>query len=299
MFSTEPILWLQQFASEPLTAVAIALTSLGTREIFVLCCMTLLFGVDFRRGVLVMQALFAALLLTVACKYALELPRPWAVDARVLRLDSGIGGASDWGFPSGHTSSALAMWGAIAMLWRGRTLRALCVLLIVAVPLTRLYLGQHFIGDLLGGYALGLLVLLGVRRWAAAGRPVDRLAERLRASHAWTIGMAAGLPTIALAPIALGVPAEPLALIAGVELGLVAVLARGVPVARLGAWSGTARVLLALSGFVLIGAAAVAGGLDPLWVAALSGVVLIAGGVFVGRRFGLYDRVGTLQEEHR
>lgn len=66
-------------------------------------------------------------------------------------------------FPSNHAFSALALWGFLAYLW-GRTLSsevsrariyALGALVIVAVGMSRLYLGVHWLSDVIAGYALG------------------------------------------------------------------------------------------------------------------------------------------------
>lgn len=63
------------------------------------------------------------------------------------------------GFPSGHTQGSLAMWGAIMYLIRNRIIIILGVIMIILIPYSRMYLGVHFLGDILGGYVLGFLTL--------------------------------------------------------------------------------------------------------------------------------------------
>lgn len=68
-------------------------------------------------------------------------------------------------FPSGHAAVAIALYGFIAYIlctlspkWRvGITV--LAVLLIVGIGFSRLYLGVHFLSDVLAGYLLGALWL--------------------------------------------------------------------------------------------------------------------------------------------
>lgn len=86
-------------------------------------------------------------------------------------------------FPSGHSMGAVIVFGFIAiMVWvhvPGRasraTLTALLWLLVLAIGLSRVYLGVHWITDVLGGWAAGLFVLtllaLFYRRFASAETP--------------------------------------------------------------------------------------------------------------------------------
>jgi undecaprenyl-diphosphatase len=92
-----------------------------------------------------------------------------------------------WSFPSGHAMGSLIGYGMIAyvlaVLWIHRRNAQLSVvlgaaLLIVAIGLSRLYLGVHYFSDVVGGYAAGLLWLSAcisglevARRWRAGAPP--------------------------------------------------------------------------------------------------------------------------------
>jgi membrane protein DedA with SNARE-associated domain/membrane-associated phospholipid phosphatase len=94
---------------------------------------------------------------------------------------------SGFAFPSGHATSAIAVWGMLAfLLSRGTTSKqqaaiwAGAVVIVSAVATSRIYLGVHWWTDVVGGLALGglwlcLLVLVatthGVER--AEGRQMD------------------------------------------------------------------------------------------------------------------------------
>jgi len=73
-----------------------------------------------------------------------------------------------YSFPSGHATIAAAFYGFVAYClarrpgtWRARlNLSFAALMLIVAVGFSRLYLGVHFLSDVLGGYLLGLLWLI-------------------------------------------------------------------------------------------------------------------------------------------
>lgn len=74
-------------------------------------------------------------------------------------------------FPSGHAlTSFVAVGLLVLLLWpscsaRQRTLLLIAAaLLVAAIGVSRLALGVHFLTDVLGGWLLGALWLLGVRR---------------------------------------------------------------------------------------------------------------------------------------
>ncbi|MEV6975710.1 phosphatase PAP2 family protein [Kitasatospora sp. NPDC093806] len=67
-------------------------------------------------------------------------------------------------FPSGHTANAVVTWGVLAHLavrWR-RTGALLAGATAWSVGLTTVYLGTHWVTDVLAGWAAGLLVLLSL-----------------------------------------------------------------------------------------------------------------------------------------
>lgn len=71
-------------------------------------------------------------------------------------------------FPSGHSAAAAAMFTFIAFAWRSRTYGPGIVFCLVsaAIAYSRLYIGVHFLGDILAGVFLGVsiacLVLWGI-----------------------------------------------------------------------------------------------------------------------------------------
>jgi membrane protein DedA with SNARE-associated domain/membrane-associated phospholipid phosphatase len=92
-------------------------------------------------------------------KMAMQRQRPAGVGVYV---------EASFSFPSGHSTTAAALYGfAVYFLWRraatwGTRLNILFagIFLVAAIGFSRLYLGVHFLSDVLGGYLLGLLWLI-------------------------------------------------------------------------------------------------------------------------------------------
>ncbi|MCS0638323.1 phosphatase PAP2 family protein [Streptomyces sp. LP05-1] len=113
-------------------------------------------------------------------------------------------------FPSGHTANAVVTWGILAYLATTprarRYLSALSAVVALGVGLTTVYLGTHWLSDVLLGWAAGLLILLGLP-WcepviARAEALILAARERLRARRrsAPSRPVAAGGPRPALYP---------------------------------------------------------------------------------------------------
>jgi membrane-associated phospholipid phosphatase len=84
-------------------------------------------------------------------------------------------------FPSGHVLNFTATFGFLAFLaWHARRpiLTVLCLLPPIAIALSRLYLGEHWPSDVLGGFLFGglwLALTIRLYRWLSHGRRLRRL----------------------------------------------------------------------------------------------------------------------------
>lgn len=191
MFQTDIHHFLQSFSNKYLDFLMQFVTALGYQEFLMILIAFLIFGLHFKKGFLMLQILLWTGVFTFFFKQYFALPRPFHVDSTLQLLESlnhGIGmgdilfskqgaitffgliptevvsyyrglGEFSYGFPSGHTSVAVTVWGGLAILFRKRWLTYLSIALIILIPFSRLYLGVHFIADVLGGYTLGGIIL--------------------------------------------------------------------------------------------------------------------------------------------
>lgn len=136
--------------------VAISLT-LGTALIFLL--------LRYRREAFFLGLTLLSSVLNFGLKLLVNRPRP--TDDLVRIVDK----AQHQSFPSGHTVFYVTFFGfLIFLLYRLREIPQIVrwgvggvsLLLILAVPFSRVYLGAHWFSDVAAGFVLGLISLIGL-----------------------------------------------------------------------------------------------------------------------------------------
>jgi len=146
---------MQQFS--PLLDIPVTLITHMGDEIFYLSLMPMFYwSIDRRIGAELTVLFLLSACLTIYIKMIAAQPRPFQYDPRVQMIVQ----VSSGGFPSGHTQGALTVWGYLYRQIKDGWFRLAACLLILLIPLSRLYLGVHFPVDLVGGYFLGLLSLI-------------------------------------------------------------------------------------------------------------------------------------------
>jgi len=185
MFQTEINHFFQSLEFPGLTSFMRFITALGYTEFFMLFLIVFLLGINYKKAFILFLVLMWTAAITFLGKNYFELPRPFHVDNTLAFLDGQLpdqntftfskrGAPSFWaplpadvvaktrqaehieyGFPSGHTSIAIALWGTLFCLYKEKWIRVICVALMILIPLSRIYLGVHFLADVVGGAVLG------------------------------------------------------------------------------------------------------------------------------------------------
>lgn len=136
-----------------------AVTILGSEGFFLVLFTTIFWSYNKSLGFFGLVFMPMAVFITSEIpKDMIRLPRP---DVRGVTVPT-------YTFPSGHTSGAVSVWGFLAIYFKKRWLWILSILIIILVSLSRIMLGFHFAGDVLGGivtgsFLLALLFYLGSR----------------------------------------------------------------------------------------------------------------------------------------
>lgn len=161
-----------------ITPAVTFITRLGDSGfIWIVLSVILLFPKKTRRaGILSIVALIGSLCITnFWLKNYVARVRPYEV---INGLNCLVEKASDWSFPSGHSSAAFASAVAIYKS-RPKRLGVPCMILAFAIALSRLYVGIHYPTDVICGMLIGTLIGLIVF-WLFGEKKYKQKARRRR-----------------------------------------------------------------------------------------------------------------------
>ncbi|MBU3662267.1 MAG: phosphatase PAP2 family protein [Bacteroidetes bacterium] len=152
-----------QFHRPALDVLCFLGTHLGDGIFSVVVALIFLF-VNRKAGVLISISYLSSALVAQVLKRLIfaDIHRPlWHLEKLTNIIYYVPGGAEKVfhnSFPSGHTTSAFALFSMLAILSNQPALKVLCFFLAAFVAFTRIYLLQHFLIDTMAGALLGTIV---------------------------------------------------------------------------------------------------------------------------------------------
>jgi membrane-associated phospholipid phosphatase len=207
--------WLQSRSTPALAAGMKVVSLLGYNSVYMAIAVMLTFGYRARAGAALLLLLALNIVVVDATKTLVSSPRPDLVDSRVQKFEpfpleklvssmpeSRADDADPYGFPSGHVAGATVFFFGLVFLFGWRWAWGGLALWVPVVALSRLYLGRHFLGDVLGGFgaavivtAIGLQALILARLSATQtdARRIRRIAVRVVVTAAALAGCSAML----------------------------------------------------------------------------------------------------------
>lgn len=172
--------------------IFVAITEIG--DSFINICITitvflvLIIKRCFRTSVLWLISFAGALFLVQTLKWIMHLPRPIVL----------YQGASAYSFPSGHTTMSIVIFGFLCILLIRNYHSAFkwliftgALFITFSIALSRLYLGVHWLSDVLGGFFIGTLwvALMGI---LYLKQPYEKIPKKLLATITLSVFIIAG-----------------------------------------------------------------------------------------------------------
>lgn len=176
------LLFLQQMreaAGGIFDSLILALTTLGEAFISWGVLALVYWCIDKRAGQLMALNVGIASTINQGLKNVFKIKRPWVQDSRIVPVEKALEHAGGYSFPSGHTTRATAVWGALGKaLWKEKEklLAVICMVSCFVVAFTRNYLGVHTAKDVVVALIIGfaLIWILDICLvWAEKGKNRD------------------------------------------------------------------------------------------------------------------------------
>lgn len=140
------------------------ITTYGEELLTMMIVAAIYWCVDKRQGVYTMLTWGTGRMINGLIKVTVCAYRPWIRDARIMPVEGAKTTATGYSFPSGHTTTATAVFGSIAFSKKiTKMLRCLMIFMVFIVGFSRNYLGVHTPQDVLVGCGSTVLVLWFIR----------------------------------------------------------------------------------------------------------------------------------------
>jgi membrane-associated phospholipid phosphatase len=333
MFQTEPIKFLQSLSSEWLDGLFIFVSALGYSSFYIPILILITFGISFRKGFLLTQMMLWVGLVTLLLKNLFALPRPADVDSAVLLIKdnvpnstpfTGMGGQGFWdlpdpeairiireqpewsyGLPSGHVSGTATFWGGLALLFRPLAIKIIGLIMIILMPLSRMYLGRHFVADVLGGFVVAAVLLAVFHALFIRPESRGRLLALVRLRTSLNLRFVALLGVLLVVPLLLPaldpfVEMEDAGRLFGLNAAFLALAMSGLPDDAAPWFRRIARIVVAFALYLaaasLVGALVKVAALEEKFswldfpIAAISAFIALWGGMRAGLALRLYSQ---------
>src|SRR5690554_5178457 len=187
MFTTEIIHFLQQIDGTVFHAFMVLVSAMGITPWIITVVIGITFAIDFKKGLVLINLVAWTAFITIFAKEQVNYPRPSQIDSQLKfsqyeKIDQDYShllptsffevlseeliekvapsNIDLMGFPSGHTSAQVALWMGLAFLFKKRWIKITGIIVVLLTGLSRMYLGSHFLGDIIGGLLIGLAISL-------------------------------------------------------------------------------------------------------------------------------------------
>lgn len=142
--------------------LAQCITYLGEETFFIIIGMVILWCFSRKQGYRFLYIGINGTFINQLLKAIFLIPRPWIKDPEFTIVESAREGASGYSFPSGHTQSSTMTFTFVAALIKKTWVRVLCIIMMLLVGFSRMYLGVHTPLDVSIGLIAGVAIVYGM-----------------------------------------------------------------------------------------------------------------------------------------
>jgi membrane-associated phospholipid phosphatase len=152
LFSENINIFLQSFGTPLVDKLFIAITNSGSHPVYFILASIIFWCFSKKTGIRAMYVILFSAFLAIFAKNILVMPRP---PGHLHKM-----GVEGFGFPSAHAQVTAGFWGYLGGITRKQKIIIIGAAAVILVSLSRVYLGVHYIGDVMAGIVFGLLIAL-------------------------------------------------------------------------------------------------------------------------------------------
>lgn len=156
--------WLAELRTAAGDAFFLTVTNLGDEIAAILILLIVFWCINKRAGYFMVYSTVFGMLTNQFLKSLFEIPRPWIRDPNFRAVEAAKESAGGYSFPSGHTATAVAVYGSAALYFKKNWVRILCVIIIAVVALSRMYLGVHTPADVGVSLIIGIVMIFALQK---------------------------------------------------------------------------------------------------------------------------------------
>jgi len=119
-----------------------------------------------KKGLYILVTAATTIAVNAVIKLTVCARRPWIRDARIIPAGDAMTEATGYSFPSGHTTTAVPIYGGVAVTYgkKYKVVAAICIILALITGFSRNYLGVHTPQDVVVGFLLSMTMLYAINR---------------------------------------------------------------------------------------------------------------------------------------
>jgi undecaprenyl-diphosphatase len=142
-----------------LDELILLITRMGEQMIIIAVFCAIFWCINKRMAYVLGIVFFMSAILVQGMKIVFRVDRPWVYDPSFTTVPGAVGAATGYAFPSGHTQNAAAYLMPLGVMLKNKIVRIILFGLALLVAFSRMYLGVHYLSDVLVSLLIVAVIL--------------------------------------------------------------------------------------------------------------------------------------------